>query len=173
MEQSRTAFWLNKDKLVPLYEGDTHCYFLLFHYDLLDIPENEVLKIVNKHGFVTIQEAQDKYFDPWEISEFDPFWVDFRLLAYSRGLIRLGIYKDISSGKNEFYASCKDLKSQKHEIMDFLVEFNNKFNFNRYGNFSIEDMKSELSRHKRGAELEGCCIEAHSLDEALLELDSY
>ena len=39
MERNQDAFWFYDNKIVPIYEDDCHCYFLLFHYDEVGIPK--------------------------------------------------------------------------------------------------------------------------------------
>lgn len=168
MERNQNAFWLYKGNLVPIYEEDTHCYFLLFHYDEVGIPKEMILEYVQSHGFESIKEAQDTYFDPWEIKEFDDFWLGLRILAYRQGLIRLGFADEEFLSSGEFYLSCKDIKAQKNRIMDCLIEHKK---FHNFKNYYIEDMDMELSRRNKGHG--GHCIEAHSLNQVILELDSY
>lgn len=164
-ERNKEAGWFYNDKVVNIYEEESHCYFILFHYDEVGIPESKIEEYVKAHGFESIKAAQDKYFDPWDIKEFDPFWIGIRDIAYNSGLIRVGF-----CSSKEFYASCLDIRKQKNKLLDVLM---GDPNYKKGNYFTIENRNSELARRGKCEEKDIQSITAHSLDEAILAVDSY
>jgi hypothetical protein len=168
MERNEDAFWFYNNEIVPIYEDDCHCYFLLFHYDEVGIPKELMEEFVKAEGYRSLKDAQDSFFSPWNIEEFDDFWRHLMDLAYSRGLVRGGCYKD--DPQFVFYASCDNIKKRKNQLLDLLM---NNARFKKCNNFSIEDSNNELARRHIKDVSEGQSITAHSLDEAILAVDSY
>lgn len=167
-ERNKEAGWYYNSEIIHIYEEDSHCYFILFHYDEVGISESEIEEYVKAHGFESIKAAQDEYFDPWTINEFDEFWLGIRDIAYNHGLIRVGFYFDGYS--KEFYATCKDIKKQKTKLLDLLM-CDPVFKKGNY--FTIENRNSELSSRHKCEKVDVQCITAHTLDEAILAVDSY
>ena len=168
MLRNEEAFWYYNNNTVNLYEEGSHCYFLLFHFDEVGIPKDVILAHVKAYGFDSIKDAQEHYFDPWNINEYDDFWRGLVNIAYSRGVVRGGFYYDGYS--YQIYISCDDIKKRKGTILDILMS-NPKFK--KGTSFTIENSNSELARRHRGDGLNCECITAHSLDEAILSVDSY
>lgn len=168
MERNKDAFWFYDNKIVSIYEEDCHCYFLLFHYDEVGIPKELMEEFVKANGYKSLKDAQDSFFSPWDIEEFDDFWRNLMDLAYSRGLVRGGCYQD--NPQFVFYASCDNIKKRKNQLLDLLM---NNARFKKCNNFSIEDRNNELARRHLKDVTEGQSITAHSLDEVILAVDSY
>ena len=128
----------------------------------------EIEEYVKSQGFKSIKAAQDKYYDPWNINEFDEFWLGLRDIAYNNGLIRVGFYFD--GYTKQFYATCKDIKKQKNTLLDVLM-CDPIFKKGDY--FTIENRNSELSSRGKCEKVNVQCITANTLDEAILAVDSY
>ena len=168
MTRSKEASWYYNNRLVYIYSEEVHCYFILFHYDEVGISELEIEEYVKSQGFKSIKAAQDKYYDPWNINEFDEFWLGLRDIAYNNGLIRVGFYFD--GYTKQFYATCKDIKKQKNTLLDVLM-CDPIFKKGDY--FTIENRNSELSSRGKCEKVNVQCITANTLDEAILAVDSY
>ena len=56
MKRDEDAFWFYDNKIVPIYEDDCHCYFLLFHYDEVGIPKELMEEFVKANGYESLRD---------------------------------------------------------------------------------------------------------------------
>lgn len=155
--RSKTAFWYDGVSLIPIYEGEFHGYFLLFHPEELGISPQEIENAAIEYGYTSLQEAYDELKDPDNMVEYNWFWRKLMEIAIKEHhLLRLGSYSSDSHG--EIYISCYKLSRDAGSIMNCLIENKTKLHCNERYYYIAEELDHEISTHtdKHLAPEKGC-----------------
>lgn len=168
-ERSNTVFWYDGDKLIPIYEGEFHGYFLFFHPEELGISKEEVESVAIEYGYSSLQEAYDELKDPDSMEEYNWLWKELMELAIGKHhLLRVGSYS--GSRYREVYFSCKSIERDAGKVMDCLLENKDKLHCSESCFYAVEELQHEITARKDTGNIAGKCIEATGISNFLEQL---